>query len=182
MSLTDSLLERVANDVLKSIVPTRVVIKSLDVNQAVDWFMEERLLEILKKNNVPSVYIRNNLENGEEDSSTVFEYKVLNMGINYRENSRASSNGGLIDRTAGVHFYLRIVQNPDRKILWSGTIEASKADALPAELLRRSENPNVPFTQGKLTSETGKGKLFQTVLISGATGVIVYLFYALRSR
>jgi hypothetical protein len=90
---------------------------------------------------------------------------------------------GSLKRVALINFFLRVLQEPFGEVLWSGELSAQKNDSVSAENLESLENPNIPFTKGKLSEPPEHDrKLLQTLLISGVTGAIVYLLYALRSR
>jgi hypothetical protein len=61
-------------------------------------------------------------------------------------------------------------------------VEGTRYDWVSAAARTQIENPNVSFTTGKFEIQSGKSKIFEPVLITGVTGVIIFLFFSLRSR
>lgn len=81
-----------------------------------------------------------------------------------------------------MRLFLRLVNEFSGKVLWSGMSEKTGSEWIQEDDVPNVENHNIPFTRGKYASRSKSIGLFQPLLVSTAAGVIVYLFYALRSR
>lgn len=185
--LTDSLLEDVSKRTIKD-SSNSILIKSLQPNSEVDWFIDNRIVEVVRKNNVSRIYLYQSHEgpiDKEKDGgvTTIIEYKVLVLGIEYVEEKGGGLFGtSLIRRKGKVSLWLRIIEQPAGEILWSGDRESVRFDWVPAKLITQIENPNVSFTTGTFEVRSGKSKIFEPILITGVTGIIVFLFFSLRSQ
>lgn len=186
--ITDSLLKSVTEEVALKL-RKQVVLTSLAHNRDIDWFIENRLTAALKQEDIETFFLKTDVADSvrrkvQQEPASFFEYKALNFGIKYSKNgNRKKNDSESVHRKAVVHFFLRVVQRPSGEILWSGELKGSKGDGILSEDLEVFENPNISFTRGTFSRDAdSSGKLIQTLLISGATGAIVYLFYTLRSR
>lgn len=187
VELADSLL----NDVPKEAFidsSKSVLIRSLQPNEEVDWFIENRIVEVLKRKNISTILLyqkykspKNKGENGR--SITIIEYKVLALGIEYVDQKGGALFGsGLIKRKGKIGLFLRFINQPLGEIVWNGEVEGTRFDWFTAKVQTSIENPNIPFTLGKYLLRTGKSKIYEPILITGVTGIIVFLFFSLRSR
>lgn len=186
-NLTDSLLEEVSKKILDD--TTRPVkIRSLESNKDVTWFFVNQLIEVLKKNDHAVIYLNQgvnyqDLIQKDGSSFTVFEFKVLSIGVEYVDHRGGGLFGsGEIKRKGNVALSLRIFNQPSGEILWSGDIEGTRFDWIPANEIDVVENPNIPFTQANYPSSLSTKKIIEPILITGVTGIIIFLFYSLRSR
>ncbi|MFQ5865028.1 MAG: hypothetical protein ACE5IW_07355 [bacterium] len=185
--LTDSLLEDVSKRIIKDSSKS-ILIKSLQPNAEVDWFIDNRIVEGLKRNNISKIYLYQDNKGTiakEQDRRTaaVIEYKVLNLGIEYVERKGGGLFGtDLAKRKGKVALSLRIINHPTAEILWSEDVEGIRFDWVEAKSITSLENENVSFTQGTFEIRSGKSKIFEPVLITGVTGIIIFLFFSLRSR
>jgi hypothetical protein len=68
------------------------------------------------------------------------------------------------------------------KVYFQQLFEESLADTVAEKTLPRLEDQNFPFTTGRRETRESGSRWLEPVLITSATGVVVYLFYSLRSR
>lgn len=183
-SLTDSLLQDVFDHSFKN-KPVRVKIRKLGAEDAVDWFFENRIVEVLKNEDVSFFFIQENdhadISLPAESFSTI-EYKPLELNIKYGPKTKKFPSQELIKRTGNVQILLRIIEHPGGKILWNAIQNASRVDWVDLESLNSLENENVIFAQGERIHDRIGSSIVQPILIATVTGVIAYLFYSLRSR
>jgi hypothetical protein len=85
-------------------------------------------------------------------------------------------------RTAGVLIEIGGHEAMTRKVLFQKIWAESAADTVAEKNLAGLEEANLPFTAGKRERPPRRWRWLEPALITSATGVIVYLFYALRSR
>lgn len=86
-----------------------------------------------------------------------------------------------VRRTFEGDFHLRAIRH-DRQILYSRRVMVSHQDVIPAGLLERVENPDLPFTQGTKSGSSVINRWLEPVLITATTITLIYLFYSLRSK
>jgi len=85
-------------------------------------------------------------------------------------------------RTANVVLEAE-AQNPTtRQIDFQKIFAESRADTVAEKFLSRLEEASLPFTLGRREESENGPRWLEPVLITSATGAVVYLFYALRSR
>lgn len=74
-------------------------------------------------------------------------------------------------------------QNPaTRQIDFQKIFAESRADTVAGKFLSRLQDASLPFTGGRKEESENGPHWLEPVLITSATGAVVYLFYALRSR
>lgn len=145
-----------------------------------DWFIESRLNEVLKDRGF-DIYSHRDFPFNEEteDSAAVIDFKLLDIGIGY---SHQSIKEGSLKRTARLHFLARIILQPTGKTLYSGGLQGNRQDSVALSERESNENPKVHFTIGRSIETKGGSRILQPIVVTVVTGVVVYLFYALRSR
>jgi len=184
-ALTDSLIEDAISKIAVPL-PRHAVVKSLQEMEGVDWFLQSRLVEVLRDQKVEYIY----LVHSDQDSSVgkdndaeaiwIYEFKVSTIGVAY---FKATTKGEeTISRQGGVEFLLRIINKLSGEVIFSQTLVGLKVDWIPVARVASLENPQVGFTRGEMKSPPSKNRLIQPLLIATVTGVIAYLFYSLRSR
>lgn len=85
-----------------------------------------------------------------------------------------------VRRTFEGDFHLRALR-PDRQVLYSRRVAVAYQDVIPAGLLERVENPDLPFTQGTKSGSSVINRWLEPVLVTATTITLIYLFYSLRS-
>ena len=83
-------------------------------------------------------------------------------------------------RSVSLTFHL-LVSNAEGKVVFSGPIEKALSDTLTREQLRVAEQGAPEFVRGTISENGLIKRWLEPGLVIGATAVVVYLFYALRS-
>jgi len=175
-SLTDSLLD-MATTQLPGEKSSQAILSRLEDNN-INWFFEDRLVELLKRKNIAHIYFEDKVDGspGSVNSSLTFQYKVSKLDVKYNKQSR---NSNTVKRIAEVGFFLRIIQHTTGKVLLSENFEATKEGWLDVnQNLQQTDDIQFVRSQPKQKQRN----ILQPILISSITGIIVYLFYGLRSR
>ncbi len=185
-NLADSLIEGVTKQFVHEKL-NHVLIRRLVDNSELNWFFESRLVKSFKRNSVDSIYIdsanqNSKFKNDFDSPALVFEFNVLSIGIEYTENVKEGQSPDILQRKATIDALLRVLQIPSGKILWSDHLKGKKSGTVPSNQIAVIESDNFSFTKGKMIKHTNKKKFFQPIIVTSVTGVIVFLFYALRSR
>jgi len=175
-SLTDSLLD-LATTQIPGEKTSQAILKGLEDNN-INWFFEDRLVELLKRKNIAHIYFEDQVDRsrGSVNSSLTFQYKVSKLDVKYNRQSR---NSNTVKRIAEVGFFLRIIEHATGKVLLSENFEATKEGWLDVNQNLQQTN-DIQFDQSQPKQK--KRNILQPILISSITGIIVYLFYGLRSR
>jgi hypothetical protein len=181
-NLTDSLLEEISKEAFPESL-REVRIRSLNTNEDIRWFIENQIFNVLKKARVSSIYLKQQQDETDSTKYTVYECKVLTLGIEYMNKMPGGNlSPGNIRRKGSVGLSLRIFNHPSGEILWSGIVKGSRSDWIPGKKIREVENRSLPFTMGVFLNGEGKSGLLEPIVITAVTGIIIFLFYSLRSR
>lgn len=176
--LSDGLITRIVNHHVNPGID--VVISSLEKTNPNNWFIEDRLVAALT---APDRTIYLNPERATavlKDSAAVrIEYRLQSMGVKYQDSSESPA---MMRRKGHLNLFLRIIGVPSGGVTWSGNLDSTDTQLLRAEDISGIENQSIPFTVGQMVDDKEHASILQPLLVSVATGVIVYLFYALRSR
>ena len=176
-SLTDSLLY-LATTQIPGEKSSQAILRGLEDNN-INWFFEARLVELLKRKNIDHIYFEDQVDRsrGSVNSSLIFQYKVSKLDVKYNKQSR---NSNRVKRIAEVGFFLRIIQHATGTVLLSKNFEATKEGWLDVRQENLQQTKDIQFNQDQPKQK--KRNILQPILISSITGIIVYLFYGLRSR
>ncbi len=179
-SLVDSTLQGALGNV--AVQDECVHTLALDAAGDSNWFIDARLSEIFSR---AGIFVRipervsEHREIVKSDSCRILlEYKVLSLGIQYSGQRTAA----ILTRTAGIRIYLRTISVVNGEVGISKTIEASKSDQVAQDSILELEDKSIPFTKGETRLHEGGIKIIRPLVVSVASGIIVYLFYSLRSR
>jgi hypothetical protein len=85
-------------------------------------------------------------------------------------------------RSANVIVELGAQNASTRQVRFQKIFSESAADTLAKNYLPRLEEQNLPFTIGRRENREENSGWLEPILITSATGVVIYLFYSLRSR
>lgn len=183
-NLTDSLLQDVFSQSFEN-KPIRFAIRNFGAADEQSWFFENQIIEALKKEGTSVFFVPEDDHAGaslSEENVIIVEYRSLDIGIEYGPEIKKNQSPMLIQRNGKVGFSLRIISRPEGKILWNGSKSGTKFDWISLDSINEVENENISFVKGRQIKDSEASSLLQPILISVVSGVIVYLFYSLRSR
>ena len=144
-SLTDSLLDLATTQILGE-KTSQAILRGLEDNN-INWFFEDRLVELLKRKNIAHIYFEDQVEgSGGSVNSLSFEYKVLKLNVKYNKQSR---NSNRVKRIAEVDFFLRIIQHATGTVLLSKNFEATKEGWLDVNQENLQQTKDIQFNQGQ---------------------------------
>jgi hypothetical protein len=110
-------------------------------------------------------------------------FTVTKAWIGYERSYRKSFLGSKwIIRSGDVHIFLSGVDHPNGQIVWTGNLEISKRDTIPEATLDSIEQGGEIIGKPQRPAVRGAQKWIEPILIAGALGSVVYLFYSVRSR
>jgi hypothetical protein len=115
--------------------------------------------------------------------ATALTYQLTRCEIVYRKLPRRRFwLGAEWQRTANIAVEAGAQNAATRQINFQKFFSESATDTLAGKVLPHLEEASLPFTIGRREEAAAGFRWLEPVLIASATGVVVYLFYALRSR
>jgi hypothetical protein len=115
--------------------------------------------------------------------SLALRYRLSHCELVYRSVSGGRLfRRGQCQRTASVLIEIGGHEAMTRQVRFQKIWHESAVDTVAEKSLASLEDADLPFTVGKWQKPARKFRWLEPVLITSATGVVVYLFYALRSR
>ncbi|MFQ5674579.1 MAG: hypothetical protein ACE5G1_01670 [bacterium] len=119
-------------------------------------------------------------DDGSRDSTTSFqtkaylfvEYGISKIDVRYEKASKDSVS--FMQKVAEVGFFLKVREGDLGPVIYDRFFEGRREV--------RPESGRFSLGTGQAKKVKNGGRILAPVLISTVTGVIVYLFYALRSR
>jgi len=116
-------------------------------------------------------------------NTVVLNYRLERCEIIYQPLARRGFwRGQKFQRVAEVRVELGAQQRSTRQIFFQNVLRESQSDTLAENVLPRLEDASLPFTIGKRERGAEGRRWLEPALITSATGVVVYLFYSLRSK
>lgn len=123
------------------------------------------------------------------DSSTVrararvtVKFKIMASELNYKKLAKAGwLRKAPTRRTARVIADFDVYEAQAGRIYFQGPLAASSSDTLQVEA-NKLETPSLPYTAGVWQTVENRRSWLEPVLLTAATGAIIYAFYSLRSQ
>ncbi len=135
-------------------------------------FFFSRLVTILDDNLSAPIFT----EPADSLQSLTLRYRLSRCEMVYRPVS------GRWQRTASVLIEIGGREVKTRQVRFQKIWQESAVDTVAERSLAGLEEASLPFTVGKWERPARKFRWLEPALITSATGVVVYLFFALRSR
>ena len=155
-----------------------IVIKNLGAKNKSGWLLESQLTDSLKAKK--NIFLYNDELKGKEPGNyLLIEFKSLNLKVRYHSVKELPEK---FSRKISVAFFARVIQMPEGRVLWNDQINGDATDEIKRKDVVSVENRNIPFTSGQIIEQPQKKSIIQPVLVAGVSGVVIYLFYSLRSR
>jgi hypothetical protein len=140
-----------------------------------EWFLRHRAIEVLTNMG----YTVSGYAEEIDDDRRMVEIGVERFGISYSDVKRRSLFGSrTITRNAEGVFSIRITGGTAERV---SRISESIHDVIPYRKRADVENPALPFTHAELPSGSLIERYLGPAVIVAATGMVVYLFFSVRS-
>ncbi|MDZ7360713.1 MAG: hypothetical protein ONB46_08300 [candidate division KSB1 bacterium] len=116
-------------------------------------------------------------------NAKILTYRLAHCEIAYRPLPRRRFwQKARWQRTANVLVELGAQNASTRQIGFQKIFSESASDTLATKTLLHLEDQNLLFTIGRRENREESSGWLEPILITSATGVVIYLFYSLRSR
>jgi hypothetical protein len=140
-----------------------------------EWFIYHRIIEILADSGYS---VSHNMQD-ENTTATFLEVGVEGFGIDYTSGKRGSLfRAKRISRRATGVFSFRVTYGNSEQVI---RVSEQVSDTIPYSKREEVENRALPFTQGDVPDGSITDRYLGPAVIITATGIVVYLFFSIRS-
>lgn len=144
-------------------------------NGEVNRFFSQPLIESFRQHFV-SLYTHN------AASSIDILVSTAEVGVTYGEPfSEGYFSARKTERTVELAIRLTVAQNANGKILWAGTKKSSFSDTVNVDEISKLRESSKRIAIGAMPDRSVLERFFEPLIIVGAAGVAVYLFFTIRS-
>jgi hypothetical protein len=144
-------------------------------NGEVNRFFSQPLLESFRQHFV-SLYARSGA------SGVDILGSVAEVGVSYGEPfSEGFFSARKSQRTVDIAFQFAATRSVDGKILWAGTEKRSFSDSVYVDEISKLQESSKHIASGPLPDRSALERFIEPLIIVGAAGIAVYLFFTIRS-
>ena len=141
----------------------------------VNRFFSQPLLESFRQH-FASLYARSGT------SSVDILVSVAEVGVTYGEPfSDGFFSARKSQRTVDVALRFSATRSADGKILWAGTEKRSFSDTVYVDEISKLQESSKHIASGPLPDRSALERFIEPLIIAGAAGIAVYLFFTIRS-
>lgn len=160
-----------------------VLLSTGDSGNSLNWLLQTRLIRCFGE--IADVYV---LGSGENKALTSdrrgvrIEFIPLSAKITYSKSDSVSA-GRLVERRGYLSCTFVITRSDEGRVVWDEEVKCEQSDLVAESQIPAIEGEDFHFTKGRWSSDRFRGSHWkQAALVSGVTGLVVYLFYTIRSR
>jgi hypothetical protein len=141
-----------------------------EVQHDYNWVIEKQLYQCLSQRNVENIY-----SNNQDESAFRVVYNPVLQKIAYDKFDKKRAK-----RQVNIQLFARIL-DPQNKILVAETITRTSVDTILTKQVKNVENAGLPFTVGE-QKKTWLAGLYEPMIVTIITGMVIFLFYSFRSQ
>lgn len=179
LEIVQHLFRRLGEEIIGSSGIHRGDTVSLTVSPSSDdWVVRTPMLDLLQAHEVV-VYQRT-----DADVTVPIDLRIENADFSVRYEKSAGDGFfriGDVSRTVTATVSARSFRISDGRVLYGATTTAAAVDTVPFDDLDLLEDPAVPRSRGERPDGPIFERLIEPFIIIGATGIIVYLLFTVRS-
>jgi len=141
----------------------------------VNAFFAPVVVQVLRQH-FPALYSRR--------SASAFDISATVAGVSVLYGEGFSDGifaGQRCRRTIDVELRLSVTRNDDGRVLWAGSEKASRSDTVYVSDIRGLQKSSLSISSGQEPAHSTLERLLEPLIIGGAAGVVVYLFFTIRS-
>ena len=144
-------------------------------NGEINRFFTQPLLESFHQHFV-SLYARSGAP------SVDILVSVAEVGVTYGEPfSDGFFSSRKSQRTVGIALRFAATRSADGKVLWAGTEKRSFSDTVYVDEISKLQESSKHIASGPLPDRSALERFIEPLIIAGAAGIAVYLFFTIRS-
>ncbi len=141
----------------------------------INRFFTQPLIESFRRH-FASLYTRSST------SSVEIVASIAEVGVAYGEPfSNGFFSSRKSDRTVTVALRCTATRNADGKVLWSGTKRNSSVDTVYVDEITKLQESSKRIASGAMPDRSALERFIGPLIIAGAAGVAVFLFFTIRS-
>ena len=115
-------------------------------------------------------------------TATEISASIGGVSVQYGEPfSEGMFSGQRCRRTIEVNVRLSVTSKDDGRVVWADIEKASRADTIYVSEIRELQKTSLSISSGVEPAPSVLERFFEPVIIGGAAGVVVYLFFTIRS-
>ncbi len=176
--LADSLISSFVSEQLAK-PPSLCIVQPANSESSHNWFTQERLIYVLGMAGKKVFLSGPDVAKPDSQDGFLIEFVTRELAILYGEPRQGSA---ALTRTAKVGLSLLLLNRRNGEVLWHGALTGKKTDNVQSNQLPAIEDESIAFTRGVKSVPSNSVKLAQPLAVSVAAGVVIFLFYSLRSR
>lgn len=178
IEVISQLTQRIAQSLVREAkITTRDTCNVKFINADNLQFLEHTFMKSLQQ---LTSFVTANLDKTEH--SVNFEIQPSQAFVQYNNMFREGFLGEKkVERMITVELSAKIVRNQSGDILFAGMKQEQFRDTVNVELIEHLESPAVKATHAVLPSETFFDRIMEPLVIITATGILIYLFFTVRS-
>jgi len=151
----------------------RVIFKSRSENKSGDWLIENAFIRYFLSQNIPVQMA----DQESEENSFLFEFFLTELTVKYKKISSKS-----LSRHFVVKADARVSRGKAKSIVINKNYSRAFQDTISYNTVERVESAHYPFTHAELPRGLNLKKWISPAVILVSTGVVIYSFFALRSK
>jgi len=168
-SVADSLFEKLFDRAPLS-KDQQLVLKEVEGDHG--WFIENRFLAFLMKKGFAPNYGKSS----DTAEQVVGQLHLLDIGVDFEKNDNKT-----FDRVARIKIAGKFYNNKTGNVIWAGDISQINRDVIP-EYIVADNSDEYQFVNRPSSFHDGSWKRYiEPIVITGSTGIVVYLFFRIRS-
>lgn len=141
-----------------------------------EWLIEQQLAQLTASKPGLSMVYRDRYQQQGAQRALVFEFKVIDIKVSYHPDS-----GSKLTRFIQAVWFMKL-QTATGAVLFLDTMTKSYEDQIDRNDVAQVENSNLSVTQGQLPAAGTFAKYVEPVVVSFVSGLIIYLFFIMRSN
>jgi len=155
-----------------------VLLEKSDATNGSNWFLEARLVDACQRRN-HTVFISGAENSTHPVDAYLLRFNGLDVGASYTDLHNDPTH---LRRKAAVKMAVILSRVRSGEVLWQGNLAAHHSDRINRKQVEALENSNIPFTVGSRERQSKPVRWVQPVAVSATAGLVIFLFYSLRSR
>ncbi|OQX85262.1 hypothetical protein B6D60_08150 [candidate division KSB1 bacterium 4484_87] len=175
-----AIFQQLADDIVREVVSEvgldtthSVVIQSRSENRSGNWLIENAFIRCFLSKKI-SVQM-NAQDSGE--NSFLFEYFISELKVDYEKVPSKK-----LTRHLTLNLDVRVLRGAGKSLVLFKKYSKSFQDIIPSNAVKQVESGRYPFTHGNLPENRNWKKWISPAVILLSTGVVIYSFFALRSK
>jgi hypothetical protein len=157
---------------------SKIFVHETEKSDNLTYFIENRFYQELAEKNF-KVFIQNK----PVDEGLSIYLLITKATVKYEKVYRKKLfSSKWVHRKAEVSILLKAIDESNNKIYWIGDITSEKKDDIPYNKLDFVEQGENILRKPDRSIEKGVKKWVEPFLVMGVLGVVVYLFYSVRSK